>query len=50
MFKISGRDFLAVSPDRAVSEAGWKFESEALVEARNIALEEPGLLRQVEFW
>ncbi len=40
-------DLFAMSPDGAVGEAGRKFEGEALVEAGEFALEEPGLFGEV---
>jgi len=36
-----------MGPDGAVGKAGGKLEGEALVEPRQVALEEPGLLGQV---
>ncbi len=47
VLEVDGRDFFGMGPDGAVSEAGGKLEGEALVEPRQVALEEPGLLGQV---
>src|SRR5207302_3918408 len=42
VLEVDGGDFFGMGPDGAVGEAGGKFEGEALVEARDLALEEPG--------
>ena len=47
MFEIDGRHLFAMGPDGAVGKAWGKFEGEALVQAREIALKEPSLLSQV---
>src|SRR5580704_2112745 len=47
VLEVGGRDLLGMGPDGAVGKAGWKLEGEALVEARQIALEEPGLFGQI---
>jgi hypothetical protein len=47
MFEVGGQDRTAVRPDSAMSEAGRKFEGEALLEVGKIALEKPGLFGEV---
>ena len=47
MLEIDGPHFLGVGPDCAIGEAGRKLEGEALIEAGQIALEEPRLLGEI---
>ncbi len=44
VFEVGGLDCFAVGPDGAVGEAGRELKGEALIEVRDITLEEPGLL------
>jgi hypothetical protein len=47
VYEVDRRHLFRMGPDCAISEAGWKLESETLMEMRQIVLKEPGLLGEV---